>query len=105
MSKLKGLDTAIRNAVHDDTTVHLTTSCRAATRQILREFKGSDVRITLVMCRVGGGHAGDLLASGIVKKVIAGSYGALGSGYVGPMPQIQRAYAKGGIKFEHWSFL
>ncbi|HEX3930515.1 MAG TPA: CoA-transferase [Nocardioides sp.] len=105
MSKLTDLGSAVRDAVEPGISLHLTTAGRAGTRAVLREFHGEDLGLTLIMCRVGGGHAGDLVASGLVRRVIAGSYGALGSGYVGPMPQIQGAFQSGDVSFQHWSFL
>ena len=105
MSKLSELDRALREAIHPGSLVHLTTSSRAATRAIQREFRGEDMGLTLIMLRVGGGHAADLVASGLVRRVVAGSYGALSSHFLGGLPQIARTYREGSVEFQHWSLL
>jgi acyl CoA:acetate/3-ketoacid CoA transferase beta subunit/acyl CoA:acetate/3-ketoacid CoA transferase alpha subunit len=104
-SKLASLESAVRDALEPGLRLHLTTSGRAATREVLRQSAGTDLGITLIMCRVGGGHAADLVASGSIAAVIAGSYGAFSSSYVGPMPQLQATFGRGDVTFEHWSFL
>lgn len=103
-NKQKQLDEALLQAIEPATVLHLTTSCRAATRAIQRIFRGSQLGLTLVMCRVGGGNAADLVESGLVKRVIAGSYGAATRSHTGPLPQIQRVHASGKVDFQHWSF-
>lgn len=103
-NKLKQLDEALLQAIEPATVLHLTTNCRAATRAIQRIFRGSRLGLTLVMCRVGGGNAADLVESGLVKRVIAGSYGAATKAHTGPLPQIQRVHASGKVEFQHWSF-
>jgi acyl CoA:acetate/3-ketoacid CoA transferase alpha subunit/acyl CoA:acetate/3-ketoacid CoA transferase beta subunit len=99
------LEAAVEQTIEPGMTVHLTTQSRAATRAIQRVFRGRRLDLTLVMCRVGGGNAADLVASGLVRRVIAGSYGAVSSQYTGRYPQIGRVYADGEVEFEHWSFL
>lgn len=103
-SKLADLDAALRSAIRPGMTLHLTTHCRAATRAVQRLFRGQPLDLTLVMGRVGGGHGADLVASGLVRRVIAGSYGAATSAHTGPLKQIQRAHASGTVSFQHWSF-
>lgn len=105
MSKLTDLDTALRTIVRPGLCVHLTTQSRAVTRAIHRLFRGQALELTLVMARVGGGHAADLVASGLVKRVVAGSYGAVSRHYTGPLKQIQQTHAQGDVAFQHWSFL
>jgi acyl CoA:acetate/3-ketoacid CoA transferase alpha subunit/acyl CoA:acetate/3-ketoacid CoA transferase beta subunit len=107
-SRLTDLGSAVRDALEPGLRLHLTTSGRAATREVLRQSQGahgSGLGLTLIMCRVGGGHAADLVASGSVAAVIAGSYGAVSSDYVGPMPQLQSTFGRGDVTFQHWSFL
>lgn len=104
-SKVAELEAAVEATIRPGMTIHLTTQARAATRAIQRVFAGQTLRLTLVMCRVGGGNAADLVASGLVRKVIAGSYGAVSSQYTGRYPQVSRAYSSGEVEFEHWSFL
>lgn len=103
--KTAQLEAAVEASVEPGMTVHLTTQSRAATRAIQRVFAGKRLDLTLVMCRVGGGNAADLVASGLVRKVIAGSYGAVSSQYTGRYPQVGQVYAGGEVEFEHWSFL
>jgi acyl CoA:acetate/3-ketoacid CoA transferase alpha subunit len=103
--KTAELDFAVESSIEPGMTIHLTTQSRAATRAIQRVFAGRRLELTLVMCRVGGGNAADLVASGLVRKVIAGSYGAVSSQYTGRYPQVGRVYASGDVVFEHWSFL
>lgn len=105
IDKTTGLEHAVEASVEPGMTVHLTTQSRAATRAIQRVFRGRDMRLTLVMCRVGGGNAADLVASGLVRHVIAGSYGAVSSQYTGRYPQVGRVHESGAVTFQHWSFL
>lgn len=105
MSKLVGLDNALRAIVRPGMALHLTTQSRAVTRHVQRLFRGQVLDLNLIMARVGGGHAADLVASGLVKRVVAGSYGAVSQHYTGPLPQIQKTHAKGQVAFQHWSFL
>lgn len=102
--KVSELDAALRSLLRPGMAVHLTTQARAATRAIQRVFRGQDLRLTLIMGRIGGGHAADLLASGLVKHVIAGSYGAVSRQYTGRLPQVQQVYAAGKVTFQHWTF-
>jgi acyl CoA:acetate/3-ketoacid CoA transferase beta subunit/acyl CoA:acetate/3-ketoacid CoA transferase alpha subunit len=104
-SRLTDLGRAVHDALEPGLHLHLTTSCRAATREVLRQSHDANLGLTLIMCRVGGGHAADLVASGSVRAVIAGSYGAVSSAYAGPMPQLQGAFGRGDVTFQHWSFL
>lgn len=103
--KTAQLEDAVEQSIAPGMTIHLTTQSRAATRAIQRVFRGRRLGLTLVMCRVGGGNAADLVASGLVRRVIAGSYGAVSSQYTGRYPQIGRAYRSGEVEFEHWTFL
>lgn len=105
MSKLVDLNDALRESIGAGSVVHLTTNSRAATRAIQREFRNEELGLTLIMCRVGGGHAADLVASGLVRKVVAGSYGAMSRHHVGGFPQIGRTYSEGLVVFQHWSLL
>ncbi len=104
MSKVTTLDAALAAAVRPRMSVHLTTHARAATRALQRVLHGKDVQLTLIMARVGGGHAADLVASGLIRHVIAGSYGAVSRHYTGPLRQVQQVFAKGAVTFQHWSF-
>lgn len=105
MSKLTNLDEALRALVRPGMTVHFTTQARAAVRALQRVFAGQPMDLELAMGRVGGGHAADLVASGLVSRVISGSYGAVSAGYTGPLAQVQRAHASGAVRFSHWTFL
>ena len=81
--------------------IHIETGPRAAIRAIARKFWGQRPSFTLIMARVGGGHAGELLYGGLVREVIAASYGVVAP--AGPMRAVQIAYKRGDIRFEHWS--
>jgi len=105
MSKIRLLDDALEQLIRPGQAVHLTTQARAATRAIQRVFQGRDLGLKLIMGRVGGGHGADLLASGLIRHVIAGSYGAVSAQYTGRLAQVQRTYSSGKVTFEHWSFL
>ena len=105
MSKLIDLDAALRSIVRPSMSLHLTTQSRAVTRGLQRLFRGQALDLTLIMARVGGGHAADLVASGLVARVLAGSYGAVSRHYTGPLRQIQQTYAQGQVSFQHWSFV
>lgn len=99
------LDSALRAAVRPGMTLHLSTDARAATRAIQRVFRGRQLELTLAMLRVGGGHAADLVASGLVRRVIAGSLGAVSRHHTGPLRQINAVHAAGQVAFQHWTFL
>lgn len=105
MSKVVDLDSALRAAVRPGMTLHLSTDARAATRAIQRLFRGQQLELTLAMLRVGGGHAADLVASGLVRRVIAGSFGAVSRHHTGPLRQINAVHAAGQVAFQHWTFL
>lgn len=105
MSKLMPLEQALQALVLPGMAVHLTTQSRAVTRALQRVFHGRAMDLTLIMGRVGGGHGADLVASGLVSRVIAGSYGAVSQHYTGPLPQIQKTHAAGQVSFQHWSFI
>ncbi|MBI4308603.1 MAG: hypothetical protein HY684_07350 [Chloroflexi bacterium] len=102
-SKVMPLEEAVRRFVRPGIQLHMETAARAAYRAIMREFRGQKLDLTLLMCRVGGSHAFDFVSSGLVKKVVAGSYGLVSRAYTGPMPQIQRLYRSGTVEFESWS--
>lgn len=104
MSKVTALEDALRALIRAGDAVHVTTQSRAATRAIQRVFQGQSLGITLIMGRVGGGHGADLLASGLVSRVIAGSYGAVSNQYTGRLAQVQRLYESGAVTFQHWTF-
>ena len=104
MSKLTTLEVALRARIRAGDAVHVTTQSRAATRAIQRVFQGQALGLTLIMGRVGGGHGADLLASGLVSRVIAGSYGAVSNQYTGRLAQVQRLYESGAVTFQHWTF-
>ncbi len=104
MSKLTDLDTALKTLVRPGASVHLTTQARAATRGIQRVFNGQDMGLTLIMGRVGGGHGADLLACGLVRKLITGSFGAVSRQYTGRLAQVQRVHESGQVQFQCWTF-
>ena len=101
-SKFMPLETAVRQIIRKGMSIHLTTNGRAALRTILREFSGKDMQLTLIMCR--SGYAADLIASGIVRKVIAGSYGVVSDSYTGPMPQIQETFKSAQVEFHFFPY-
>lgn len=104
MNKLTDLETALVRFITPGTVLHLTTQCRAATRAVQRVFRGQDLGLTLIMGRIGGGHGADLLASGLIKNVVAGSFGAVSRQYTGRLPQVQNMFESGAVRFQHWSF-
>lgn len=99
------LDAALRAHVRPGMRLHLTTQARAATRAVQRVFAGQPMEFDLLMGRIGGGHGADLVASGLVKSVVGGSYGAVSKGYTGPLPQVQKAFVSGQVRFSHWTFM
>jgi len=105
VSKITDLESALKDLVKPGMAVHLTTQARAVTRALQRVFHGQALDLTLIMGRIGGGNGADLLASGLVKRVLAGSYGAVSRHYTGPLPQVQQTYASGQVSFQHWSFM
>lgn len=102
LDKVLPLQEAIRRYVRPRMTLHFEIGPRAAIRAVLREFWGKDPQFTLAMVRVGGGHAGDLIHAGLVKKAIAASFVELFP-RPGPMPVVRRAYEARTVEFEYWS--
>jgi len=100
--KVLPLEEAVRRYVRPGMTLHFEIGPSAAIRAVVREFWGKDPRFTLAMVRVGGGHGGDLVHAGLVKKVIAASFVKLFP-RARPMRVIQRAHEAGSVEFESWS--
>lgn len=104
MTRLMSLDDALRAHVRPGSSVHVTTQARAAVRALQRVFQGRDMDLTLIVGRVGGSWSADLVGSGLVTRVLSGSYGMVSANYTGRLPQVAQAHASGKVRFEHWTF-
>src|SRR5256885_4114419 len=75
----------------------------AATREVVRQWWGRDPRFTLVMLSLSS--LGALFFRGeLVRKVITGYSGDTFPNFT-PNPWFARAYERGDVEVEHWSFL
>src|SRR5262245_5190893 len=75
----------------------------AATREVVRQFWGTDPGFTLVMLSLSSVGA-RFFHGGLVRKVVTGSSGDTFPNFT-PNPQFARAYERGDVEVEHWSFL
>lgn len=104
MRRSSSLDDAVAAHVRPGMSIHVTTQSRASVRALLRVFRGRDMDLTLIVGRVGGSWSADLVASGLVSRVISGSYGMVSPNYTGRLRQVGQAYRSGKVRFEHWTF-
>src|ERR1700680_666740 len=75
----------------------------AATREIVRQWWGRDPQFTLVMLSLSS--LGALFFRGqLVQKVVTGYSGDTLPNFI-PNPVFARAYERGEVEVEHWSFL
>src|SRR5215468_2202776 len=75
----------------------------AATREVVRQWWGRDPQFTLVMLSLSS--LGALFFRGkLVRKVITGYSGDTFPNFT-PNPWFARAYERGDVEVEHWSFL
>src|SRR5262245_30497806 len=75
----------------------------AATRELVRQYWGTDPGFTLVMLSLSS--LGALFFRGdLVRKVVTGYSGDTFPNFT-PNPWFARAYEKGDVEVEHWSFL
>jgi len=105
-SKVMPLDRALRKFVQPGLTLHLgaaSTPCFAIIFELIRLFRGTDPRFTLVA--LGLTTVFSLLVhAGLPRKVITSF---MGDAYPspGPNPVLQKAFREGRIEVEHWSLL
>lgn len=99
--KVTSLAEAIRQNVKPGMTIYIEEGANAAIRDVLRQFWDSRPQFTLVMA-VTSGDALDLVASGLVKKVVAAAC-VEQRPMLGPSPAIQRASQQKSVEIEDWS--
>jgi acyl CoA:acetate/3-ketoacid CoA transferase alpha subunit/acyl CoA:acetate/3-ketoacid CoA transferase beta subunit len=75
----------------------------AATREVVRQFWGTDPGFTLAMLSLSSLGA-LFFRGGLVRKVITGYSGDTFPNFT-PNPWFARAYERGEVEVEHWSFL
>src|SRR5262245_5458094 len=75
----------------------------AATREVVRQFWGTDPGFTLVMLSLSSVGA-RFFHGGLVRKVVTGYSGDTFPNFT-PNPRFARAYERGEVEVEHWSFL
>ncbi len=75
----------------------------AATRELVRQWWGKDPQFTLVMSSLSSFGA-LFFRGGLVRKVITGYSGDTFPNFT-PNPWSARAYERGEVEVEHWSFL
>ena len=75
----------------------------AATREVVRQFWGKDPGFTLAMLSLSSLGA-LFFRGGLVRKVITGYSGDTFPNFT-PNPWFARAYERGEVEVEHWSFL
>jgi acyl CoA:acetate/3-ketoacid CoA transferase beta subunit/acyl CoA:acetate/3-ketoacid CoA transferase alpha subunit len=75
----------------------------AATREVVRQWWGKEPNFTLVMLSLSSLGA-LLFRGGLVKKVVTGYSGDTFPNFT-PNPWFAKAYERGDVQVEHWSFL
>src|SRR5690349_19582511 len=75
----------------------------AATREVVRQWWGRDPGFTLVMLSLSSLGA-LFFRGGLVRKVVTGYSGDTFPNFT-PNPWFARAYERGDVEVEHWSFL
>ena len=99
--KIISLAEAIKQNVKPGMTIYIEEGANAAIREILRQFWGTKPQFTLVMSAVSG-DALDLVASGLVKKLITPAC-VEQRPMLGPSHIIQRASQQKNVEIEDWS--
>src|SRR4030042_5413927 len=99
--KIISLAEAIKQNVKPGMTIYIEEGANAAIREILAQFWGTKPQFTLVMSAVSG-DALDLIASGLVKKLITPAC-VEQRPMLGPSPIIQRASQQKNVEIEDWS--
>src|SRR3954466_15864275 len=100
------LQEAIAQHVHAGDVLHPVvghTRWTAATREVVRQFWDRDPGFTLVMLSLSSLGA-LFFRGGLVRKVITGYSGDTFPNFT-PNPWFARAYERGEVEVEHWSFL
>ena len=104
--KLTSLHDAVAEHVRPGDALHVLvghTRWTAAAREVVRQFWGRDPRFTLVMLSLSS--LGTLFfKGGLVEKVVTGYSGDTFPNFT-PNPIFARAYERGEVAVEHWSFL
>ncbi len=100
--RLMSLEQALSSFVLPDSSVYIATDVQAAVRGIARQFALSGAGLTVICLRAGASHVGELLHAGLVKKLIAASFGVQFPAFQ-PCPLVQRRYQAGDTQFESWS--
>ena len=104
--KQMSLHDAVAAHVHAGDVLHPVvghTRWTAATREVVRQWWGRDPRFTLVMLSLSSLGA-LFFRGGLVTKVITGYSGDTFPNFT-PNPWFARAYERGEVEVEHWSFL
>ena len=104
--KLTSLPDAVARHVRPGDVLHPVvghTRWTAATREVVRQFWGKDPGFTLAMLSLSSLGA-LFFRGGLVRKVITGYSGDTFPNFT-PNPWFARAYERGEVEVEHWSFL
>src|SRR5215510_1136164 len=104
--KTARLDEAIARHVRAGDVLHPVvghTRWTAATREVVRQWWGRDPGFTLAMLSLSSLGA-LFFRGGLVRRVITGYSGDTFPNFT-PNPQFARAYERGDVEVEHWSFL
>lgn len=100
------LDAAVRDHVRVGDALHVIvghTRWTAAAREVVRQWWGRDPHFTLIMLSLS--NLGALFfKGGMVDKVVTGYSGDTFPNFT-PNPWFARAYERGEVEVEHWSFL
>jgi acyl CoA:acetate/3-ketoacid CoA transferase alpha subunit/acyl CoA:acetate/3-ketoacid CoA transferase beta subunit len=104
--KVTSLHDAVAEHVRPGDAVHIVvghTRWTAAAREVVRQWWGRDARFTLVMLSLS--TLGTLFFRGrLVERVVTGYSGDTFPNFT-PNPIFARAYERGEVAVEHWSFL
>lgn len=100
--RLVPLDEALALHIAPRSSLFLATDSHAAVRSLVRVFWGTSPALTVICLRAGAADTGELLFAGLVRKLVAASFGTQFPSFR-PSPPIQRAYSAGAVEFECWS--
>src|SRR5882672_10329234 len=106
VDKITTVEVAVREHVHAGDSLHLVVGhsrWSAAAREVVRQWWDRDPQFTLVMLSLSSLGA-LFFRGGLVRKVITGYSGDTFPNFT-PNPWFARAYGRGEVDVEHWSFL
>lgn len=97
------LQEAVARLVKPEQTVQIDRHAAAAMRAIIRRFRGSSPRLTIVLPALTG-LAINMVQQGLVERAVTGIV-TFTHPATGPVPVVQKAYQEGRVALEFWTSL